>query len=259
MKRPKEWQASTWIWLGLILLSLTALWWLLLSLATAVRPESTTSIIIFGFLVSAIPFGAGVYSFWRGRRAEKERAAQRRLYKKEQNSRAQSEDKTRDGICDGLRAIGLEARLAKRGRAEEKTGHGSLGLIDISEGQISWVNVRKVNTPYGLVSYHIDFGIPDRRLRPDSPEVRVLSYHTKTFPIWGQVTDLYWKGEDFGYGIIARLNNDTSIRKDILPAAHMKITAHGRYSCWIISPDKFDIPPPELWKCYQRIAQHLLK
>ena len=45
-------------------------------------------------------------------------------------------DRTRDNLCAELRAIGLDAKLAKSGRPEENTGSGSLGLIIISQSLI---------------------------------------------------------------------------------------------------------------------------
>ena len=53
-------------------------------------------------------------------------------------------DKSRDELCAHLRILEIDAQLAPRGRKEEKIGgEGSLGLIDIPEGPIRWVNVRK--------------------------------------------------------------------------------------------------------------------
>jgi hypothetical protein len=258
MRWPSEWKGTTWVWLGLGLLGLVALWWLLLSLAIAMSPESTTSIIIFGLLVSVIPLCAGVYSLWRGRCVEKFHAAQLRLAKKG-TSVEKSEAKIRDQVCAGLRAIDVEAHLAKRGRAEEKTGHGSLGLIEVSGGPIGWINVRKVSKPDGGTSYITDYGIPDRRLKPDSSEIRVSSAHTRTFLLWGRVINLRWKGDDFGSGIVARLNSDVFIKESVLSTADVAISAHGRYGCWTISSATFAVPSTEIWNCYQTIAQHLLE
>jgi len=82
-------------------------------------------------------------------------------------------DHARDDICRGPRSFGIDAQMAPRGRAEEDIGEGSLGVIDIPEGPIRWVNVRKIVTGGGRSSttdYYTDYGVPDSRLGPNSPE-----------------------------------------------------------------------------------------
>jgi hypothetical protein len=261
MKWPKEWRENTWVWLGIIALSLLALWWLLLGLAIMTSPKSTTAIIIFGLIVSVVPIITGVYCLRRGRRVKKIRAARFRLDRKGVRSTAgEADSNIRDQVRSSLRAIGLEAHLSKRGRAEEKTGHRSLGLIEVSAEPIGWVNVRNVSTFEGGASYLVDFGITDHRLRPDAPDVRIHSAYVKSFPILGRVIGLRWKGDDLDSGVIARLNDDSSIKEPILSTVNVTISAHGRYGCWTISPDVFmAAPSPELWKCYRTIAQHLLE
>ena len=173
----------------------------------------------------------------------------------------------RDRICDRLGALGADARLAGRGRAEEQITNGiqcgSLGLIDIREGPIRWVNVRKVRQygdPQG--SHFTDYGVPDPRLELYSRRPAIKSVRTKEFPLVGRVIDLHWKGEDFGLGIISRLNSDFQLKRPIMSSQDVKIYACGHHSdyhsCWIISTETFDSPSRELWNCYQSIAQHLL-
>jgi len=88
-------------------------------------------------------------------------------------------DKTRGKMYARLCALGIRAQLAERGRPEEKFAgaHGYLGLIDIAEGPIRWVNVRNVSGTIGAshdqtayVHYMIEYGVADSR---DLPEVNV--------------------------------------------------------------------------------------
>jgi len=174
-------------------------------------------------------------------------------------------DKTRDRLCAALCAMGIDARLAERGRVEEKIGGGSsLGVIDVPEGPIRWVNVRTVTTggggPYGgsSTSYYTDYGVPDPRLEPDSQEPFMHSARKKTFPVFGQVVDVQWEGEDWGTGVIDRLNSDHQLKHPIMESHDVTIEAIGDYGCWIISTKTCDIPSEELLSCYQTIAQHLL-
>ena len=70
-------------------------------------------------------------------------------------------DKKRDELCAHLQSLGIDAQLAPRDRKEENLTTGppasyilvdspnSLGLIDISQGPIRWVNVRKFRSGSG--------------------------------------------------------------------------------------------------------------
>jgi len=80
----------------------------------------------------------------------------------------------------------------------------------------------------------------------------------KSFPLVGQVVDLRWKGEDFGLGIIGRLNGDVSIKHAVMRSDDVGIYAHGDRRCWIISREFGGVPLRRLWSCYQAIARHLL-
>ena len=65
-------------------------------------------------------------------------------------------DRTRDRICAGLQRLGIDAQVATRGRPVERVGgSGSLGLIDINDGPISWVNVLSA-TPLPYCSLRIE-------------------------------------------------------------------------------------------------------
>ena len=56
-------------------------------------------------------------------------------------------DKTRDTLAEALQTLGVPAEMAERGRPEESLGKRlfcrSLGVIDIKEGPIAWVNTIK--------------------------------------------------------------------------------------------------------------------
>lgn len=182
-------------------------------------------------------------------------------------------DKTRDDICAALRSLGIDAQMAKRGLGKKWIGlrdfslgssGESLGLIDILQGPIRWVNVLKYQTHSGEGSrgytyYFTDYGVHDPRLGPNSlrPEIKIC---VKQFLLFDPVVDLRWEGDDFGLGIVDRLNSDVSIMSLIMQMSDLdvKIHAHHRHRCWIISTKTNDAPSKELWDCYQAIARHLL-
>jgi len=181
------------------------------------------------------------------------------------NIRETFRDHARDDICAGLQRLGIDAQMAPRRGPEERVGgSGFLGVIDITEGPIRWVNVRKVTHSGGPeggggTDYYTEYGVPDSRLGPNSPKPQIKTVRMKTFPLFGKVVDLHWKGKDFGLEIISRLNSDTSLKDPIMRSRDVTIRAHGDHSCWIISTETRDIPSGDAWNCYQAIAQHLLR
>jgi len=167
-------------------------------------------------------------------------------------------DKTRDNICAHLQTLGIDARIVPRGRLEEEIGGSdSLGIIAIREGPIRWVNVRKGSSGQGGTFYYTGYGVPDPRLEPNSPRVRIKTVRVKTSPLFGKVVDLRWEGRDSDLGIIGRLNSDAQLKQPIMESRDVTIEAVGDYGCWIISTETRD-PSGELWNCYQTIACHLL-
>ena len=171
-------------------------------------------------------------------------------------------DHARDDICAHLQTLGIDARMAERGRVEEKFGgEGSLGLIEIPEGPIRWVNVRKVTSigvQGGSSTYYTQYGVPDSRLEPNFPRYRIKTVRVKTVPLVGRVVDLRWEGDDSDLGIISRLNSDAQLKQPIMESRDVTVQAHSDHRCWIISTKTRDVPSGELWNCYQTIACHLL-
>ena len=176
-------------------------------------------------------------------------------------------DKTRDNIYTGLQSMGIDAQIAERDRTEERIGCGnrrtypfqvdmrSLGLIDIAEGPIRWVNVlRSASSPSSGTVYYTDYGVPDPRLGPRMtgyiPNLQIESVRN--------VSVLRWKGKDSDRGIINRLNSDISIKHPIMENRDVIIRADGYHKCWIIQVETREVPSKELWNCYQAIADHLL-
>ena len=126
-------------------------------------------------------------------------------------------DSAPGNICAGLQQMGINAQIAARGRYEEKIGVGkigggdSLGIIDIPEGLIRWINVRRVRSggggpAVGTYHYFTDYGVPDPKLGPDWRGKEIRSVRVKTFPLFGKVVELRWKGDDSSQKINHRLS-----------------------------------------------------
>ena len=177
-------------------------------------------------------------------------------------------DKSRDKICAGLQSLGVDAQMAVQGRPEEDSGEGSLGIIDIADGPIRWVNVRRVTTSGGgymdggdsVTHYHTDYGI---QVGYPTPNVTIKSVGRKTFPLLGKVIDAPWmaEGSDPDAGVVAdvlqRLREDATVREAIMATRDVKITGYSSF--WVISTQTREVPTRQAWECYQAIARHLIE
>jgi len=167
---------------------------------------------------------------------------------------------TREKIFVALKRIRVPAELAESGHPEEnlKCGFGvhSLGIIDIDEGPVRWVNVR---IDLNEINW-VDYAVPDERLSRREREIMIQAHFEKRLFGLGKVVDLVWRGEDAGWGIIRRLNGDIPLKNRLMStgADDFTITAHDKPGCWLISVVYTAPPDKELWGCYRSIAEHLL-
>ena len=162
-------------------------------------------------------------------------------------------DKTRDKICAELQSLGVNARMAVRGRPEEETGEGSLGIIEIAGGPIPWVNVRRVEAEDDEQDYYTDFGVEVPYNAPNA---------TVTAETRAQMKDVEWwaQGSDWDSPLVAdvlrRLREDTQVTEAILATRDVEIIGSG--SRWVITLDTEEVPTRQEWDCYQAIARHLI-
>ena len=168
-------------------------------------------------------------------------------------------DKTRDNVCNVLQGIGVDAQMVERGRSEEEIGRdvegdNSKGVIDIKGGPIRWVNITTKHDGETVLC-RIMHGVPDSRLTGQSDQPYIIPDLMSG--------DLRWHGEDFGLGLLSRLNDDASLRglimkRNLTKARVVGIQAYSSQGCWVISTDGYFEKSEELWTCCQVIAQHLL-
>ena len=62
-----------WLWMGIILLSISAFIWMMLIIAIVAELEGGGHVILSGLVLTIIPVAAGIYSVGRGRRRYKRR------------------------------------------------------------------------------------------------------------------------------------------------------------------------------------------
>jgi len=173
-------------------------------------------------------------------------------------------------LVDGLRAIGLEARLAEAGRPERHVvgagwGKRSQLLIEICREPIRWVNVvtqaRGQKTEYTNIYVIPGSGILE--------EGWLRAVRVKTIPMFGRVVGLRWKGK-LAVSLIRRLEQDVLLSQTLMRLKEdIEIWSDPEFGCWSLLSvqHEFDFrtarlwqpaPTAEKWECYKTIARHLL-
>ena len=162
----------------------------------------------------------------------------------------------RDKLCAALQELGVPAQMVERGRPEEKfPPWNSLGVIDLASVTIRWCNITADEGYWGAGTH---YGIPDPKIGPTFPKIRIVTVRVTKFPGFGKVIDLRWKGKDFALGILPRLTDDVSLAQPIIDSHDLKIQAYPKHGCYLLTIKSPFAPDKMLWDCYQTIAGHLL-
>ena len=86
-------------------------------------------------------------------------------------------------------------------------------VIDLPEGPVRWINViKKDPSKESPPMWWINFCIPDERPISGNREIDVKTVRKKTFPLFGQVIGVDWKGKDHSTGLVNRLSYDQSAK-----------------------------------------------
>jgi len=152
-------------------------------------------------------------------------------------------DRTRDKVCARLCAIGMDARMAERGRPEEKLGciglKRSLGLVEICGEPIRWVNVINwtQHFPGNVQKYRNVYLVHDPNLSTKSK----------------------LDGNKIG-----RMKDDALLNQSLIGLnRNIEILAFPEDKCWAILSKDYEgrNPPPssEEWNSFKTIARHLLE
>ena len=117
---------SRWFWVGVALLSMSALAWLGAIIATALEePENVVDAIVGAVALTAIPIGIGIYCIWRGKKAasiEAERQHAEGVYPSEPLGKTVREAKSK------AYSIEMKGFLEKH-KKKHKTIIGVIGFI----------------------------------------------------------------------------------------------------------------------------------
>ena len=173
-------------------------------------------------------------------------------------------DKSRDELAYALNSVGVKAEMAERGRAEEKVEDSwyqrSLGVIDILEGSIRWVNILKRDAgQHNPPKWWVVLGIPDERSISSHQEIKIKTVRKRTFPLFGKVVDVVWKGYDGDTGLVNTLSLDVTTKTlaEHIGNLEVKSQANG-FQGWTLTVDRRFSPTSQEWGTLEKIAGYIL-
>jgi hypothetical protein len=173
-------------------------------------------------------------------------------------------DKTRDKLNQNLKSLGITAVMAERGRLEEKVENSwyqrSLGIIDIPKGLVKWINIlKKDGSKNSPPRWWIVLGIPDERPIPKHQAVSIKTIRKKTFPLFGKIIDVIWKGKDSGTALAYVLSNDEAVKNLAKNIGNLTIHSYAKeFQGWTLQVDRRFNPTNQDWATIQKIANYIL-
>ncbi len=200
-----------------------------------------------------------------------------------------------EGVCAVLCDLGVDARVMEQGPFTEEPGvrwveEPPVRWVQIADGPIRWVELglgtlkakaelitflsaRREELGFGTLCY-----VPDARLAPDSPRVRMVSDRVKSFPLFGRVKRVRWQSlsllrpdlavpgnpqrdRDFSIRVSESLGQDPAATATIKTSrTEICVVTDPDCGCWILAAD--DRPMTKwtrpLWDTLSDVAERLL-
>ena len=173
-------------------------------------------------------------------------------------------DKSRDKLAQNLNSLGIRSVLAERGRAEEKIENSwyqrSLGIIDIPEGLVRWINIlKKDGSRNSPPRWWVILCIPDERPLTNHKAVDIKTIRKKAFPLFGKVVDVTWKGNDHYTGLVEVLSNDETVKDLAKRIGNLAVHSYAKeFQGWTLQVDRRFEPTNQDWATIQKIANYIL-
>lgn len=179
-------------------------------------------------------------------------------------------DKTRDDLASHIKAFFANTVISERGRPEENIrgsggwpGVGSLGIIDVSDNLIKWINVvrTKSRDRNGPARYRIVLGIPDSTVPVDHTQLSMKTVRKKSFPLFGKVIGVHWEVTKGNLQQLASLfSDDPEIDQLVERSGDMSIYTHpNQFQGWTIEVSSRNFyPMKDDWDAIKKIANHLI-
>jgi len=188
-------------------------------------------------------------------------------HRKQKNTKSYNDWRNSDILAELITSWGNEANPIEIGdqykyeverKLETSWITKSIGFVEIIEGPIKWANItyrgRSDRTP---PQWKLILGIPDNTVPLQHDKVDLRPKRKRTFPLFGKVIDVEWKGNDFGLGLLSKYRDDSFISATIAKIGKVQsIETHPSiYQGWTIDLRHIN---EELWQLSQKIAQYNL-
>lgn len=177
-------------------------------------------------------------------------------------------DQSRDALARDLSALGIKATMGERGRGEEGIRSGfrwmcqrSLGVIDTEDGPVKWINVVRLKSrdKNGPPIHRVVFGIPDSNLPENHHPLKLSTVRKKSFPLFGKVVDVEWKGDSVLLPLVTAFSNDATVDQVVKELGNLQVRTHpGRFQGFTVEVDRKFKPTLEHWEAIHKIAGYLL-
>ena len=174
-------------------------------------------------------------------------------------------DKTRDELAWNLANFaGVKAHMSDRGRLEEKVENSwyqrSLGVIDIADGPIKWINIlKKDRSDKSPPKWWIVMGIPNSFEGSSISKIKIKTVRKKSFPLFGKVVDVNWEGDDSVSGLINTLSQDTDIKELSKKIGNLEIKSQSEeFQGWTLTSDRRFAPTNQDWAAIETVANYIL-
>ena len=173
-------------------------------------------------------------------------------------------DKSRDELAQNLNSLGIRADLAERGWAEEKIEDSwyqrSLGIIDVPEGLVRWINILKKDASRNSPPlWWVILCIPDERPVPNYKVVNIRTIRRKSFPLFGKVIDVTWKGNDHHTELAEVLSKDESVKDLAKKIGNLTLHSYVKeFQGWTLQVDRRFGLTNQDWATIQKIANYIL-
>ena len=87
---------------------------------------------------------------------------------------------------------------------------------------------------------------------------KISTVRRKSFPIFGKVLEVHWKGNDWGTGLARALSEDQQINAFVSKTGDVSIRSHKKeFHGWLIRTKRFDLTSDD-WKALQKVVGRLL-
>ena len=89
--------------------------------------------------------------------------------------------------------------------------------------------------------------------------MKIKTVRNKSFPLFGRVVDVSWKGEDHATRLLSVLTNDPPVKSFVKKTGDVEIESHaGEFQGWTVQVNGKFSPTQQNWDIVRRIADRLL-